>query len=118
MNKHFNRQEEKDTGKNLGKAAAVQKSYLLDPMFIGVAINLNTCYVPNYQPEPFKYNVTVLVSNVVANINPEMLKQVVGASIYAQMFSFREQLQKFRPRIRIQAFIEKRRNEGKLTVIE
>jgi len=92
MNEYFDKQEEKAYSSNQGKNAAVQKNYLLEPMFIGVAINLNTCYVPNYLKEPFKYNITVLISNVVANINPDILKQVVGASIYAQMFSYREQL--------------------------
>ena len=75
---------------------------------MNVAINLNTCYVPDYKLEPFKYNVTVLVSNVILNLSPDVLKDVVGEAIFAQMFSYREQLKKFRPRIRIQSFINAR----------
>lgn len=77
-------------------------------MFVNVAINLNTSYAPDYKLEPFRYNVSVLVSNVIMNLSPDVLKNIVGEAVFAQMFSYRDQLKKFRPRIRIEAFINAR----------
>jgi hypothetical protein len=52
-------------------------------MFVNVAINLNTCYVPDFVKQPFKYNVSVLVSNIVLNLSPDVLKNVIGETIFA-----------------------------------
>ena len=67
----------------------MRKEYLLEPMFVNVAINLNTCYTPVYKEEPFRYNIAVLISSVVANLSPDVLENIVGATQYLQMYSFR-----------------------------
>ena len=62
---------------------SVNKNNILNPMFVNVAINLNTCYVPDFVKQPFKYNVSVLVSNIVLNLSPDVLKNVIGETIFA-----------------------------------
>ena len=84
-----------------GKEVAVRKQYLIEPMFVNVAINLNTFYTPAYKEEPFRYNIAVVISNVIANVRADVFEAVIGATQYLQMYSFREELRKFRPRIRI-----------------
>lgn len=50
MNAIFNEPYEFEAKKNVpGKETAVRENYLLEPTFINLAINLNTCYVPQYE---------------------------------------------------------------------
>ena len=84
-----------------GKQTAMRENYLIEPMHINMAINLNTVYVPDYVKQPFKYSTTVLVSNIVANLHPKILKKLSDAAQFASMYSYRQQLKKFRPRLRI-----------------
>lgn len=61
----------------------VNKNNIIAPMFVNVALNLNTCYVPDYQKQPFKYNASVLVSNIVVNLSPDVLTDIIGEAIFA-----------------------------------
>lgn len=91
-----------------GVETRIDKTKLIEPFYINVAINLNKLYTPLYKEEPFKYNVTTLVSNVIFNIDPEVLSDIVNVIVFVQMFQYNQQMKKFRPRIRIQAFIDAR----------
>lgn len=119
MNAVFSEPYEFESKKNVpGKETAMRENYLLEPMFVNVAINLNTCYVPQYEQQPFKYSVGVLVSNVVTNLSPKVITKLFDATEYAQMNSYREQLKKFRPRFRIKAFLTQRNYNGGLSTSE
>ena len=99
-----------------GSESRVDKTKLIEPFYVNVAINLNKLYTPLYKEEPFKYNVTTLISNVIFNVDPEVLSEIVNVIVFVQMFQYNSQMKKFRPRIRIQAFIDAReRQGGKLT---
>lgn len=98
-----------------GKSTAVQMQYLVEPMFVNIALNFNTCYVPDYKEQPFRYNICTMVSDVKINLNPEVLRQVVASSSCAFMRGYQEQLKKFRPRIRIQALLSKCRGGKRST---
>ena len=88
--------------------------YLVEPMYVNVAMNFNTSYTPDYTSSPFRYNICTLVSDIKVNLNPRILTQVVGASASSIMRAYRDKLKKFRPRIRIQALLDKCGN-GKRT---
>jgi hypothetical protein len=49
---------------------------LLEPMYVNVAINLNSDYNPAFKDEPFKYQVVVLNSKVILSVSPAMVKDV------------------------------------------
>jgi len=53
-----------------GSYEGLNRHNLIEPFYINVAINLNTCYTPQYKQEPFKYNIAVLVSKMIFTTGP------------------------------------------------
>ena len=81
---------------------------LLEPFYINMAINMNNMYNPTYKDEPFKYQCTLLVSKIIAQTNPDVLRDLMQFSSFTESFSYIDDLKKFRPTMRIQAFIDAR----------
>lgn len=79
---------------------------LLEPFYINVAINLNNLYNPTYKQEVFKYNTTVLVSKLIATTTPDLCRDLMQFSSYFESYSYVKDLKKYRPLMRIQAFID------------
>ena len=89
---------------------------IIEPFYINIAINMNNSYAPAYKKEPFKYQVVVLVSKLILNTSPDMVRDMMQLSQYTEMYSYYKDLKKYRPTMRIQAFIEYRESQGgKLT---
>ena len=79
---------------------------------MNVAINMNNMYNPTYKQELFKYQCTVLVSKLIATTTPDLCRDLMQFVSYAETFSYVQDLKKYRPTIRIQAFIEMRQSQG------
>ena len=58
------------------KKERMQYFNLVEPMYVNVAINLNTNYNPSFKHEPFKYQINVLISKVILSATPAMVKDV------------------------------------------
>ena len=85
---------------------------LLEPFYINVAINMNNMYNPTYKQELFKYQCTTLVSKVILTTTPDLCRDLMQFVSYAETFSYVQDLKKFRPKMRVQAFIEYRESQG------
>ena len=81
---------------------------VLEPFYINMAINMNNMYNPTYKQELFKYQCTILVSKIIATTNPDLLRDMMQFASFAETFSYINDLKKFRPTMRLQAFIEYR----------
>lgn len=85
---------------------------VLEPFYINMAINMNNMYNPTYKQELFKYQCTILVSKIIATTNPDLLRDMMQFASFAETFSYISDLKKFRPTMRLQAFIEYRQSQG------
>lgn len=85
---------------------------LLEPFYINIAINMNNMYNPTYKQELFKYQTTVLVSKLIFTTTPDLCRDMMQFVSYAETFSYVEDLKKYRPTMRLQAFIELRESQG------
>ena len=82
---------------------------------MNVAINLNDMYNPTYKDEPFKYNISVLVSKVIVSANPNIARDFVSFSNTSECLTYTNQLRTHRPQTRIQQFIDLERRRNGLT---
>ena len=87
MNSEFFEEEDDGFQQKMGPAdeghsTRVDKTKLIEPFYVNVALNFNKLYTPLYKEEPFKYNVTTLVSNVILNIDPEVLSEIVNVIVF------------------------------------
>jgi len=90
--------------------------YLLDPLFINVAINLNTSYNSALPYHSYKHQVNVLVSRLHLNLQPDTVRDIFLLKEMIEMHSYQNDLKRYRPLVRIQTFINARKNQGgKLT---
>ena len=55
---------------------SMQNFNLIEPLYINVAINLNSDFNPAFKEEFFKYQVVVLVSKVILTVTPEAVKDI------------------------------------------
>lgn len=98
---------------NTGSAeVGINHHNLLEPFYINVAINMNNMYNPTYKQELFKYQTTCLVSKLILTTTPDLCRDMMQFVSYAETFSYVEDLKKFRPTMRLQAFIEYRESQG------
>jgi hypothetical protein len=54
----------------------MQNFNLIEPLYINVAINLNSDFNPAFKEEFFKYQIVVLVSKVILTVTPEAVKDI------------------------------------------
>ena len=86
---------------------------LLEPFYINVAINMNNMYNPSYKKqELFKYQCTTLVSKLIMTTTPDLCRDMMQFVSFAETFSYNADLKKYRPKMRLQAFIEYRESQG------
>ena len=105
-----------DDGVIVGDEVTINHHNLLEPFYVNVAINMNNMYNPTYKQELFKYKITTLISKIIVTTTPDLCRDLMQFVSYAETFSYVEDLKKFRPKMRIQAFIEYREHQGgKLT---
>jgi hypothetical protein len=96
--------------------SGINRHSLVEPFFVNVAANLNTCYTPAYKHEPFKYNSAVLVSKLVCSADPKIIRDAYEFANYSETLSYCKMLSKFKPLVRIQVFIDQRtRQRGVLS---
>ena len=74
-----------------------------------MAINLNSDFNPQYAHHTFKYRIVVLLSKVISNVTPDTIKDIFQFQSYFEMFSYMREIKRFRPDMRIQAFVDARR---------
>ena len=105
-----------DEDGNTGGELGINHYNLLEPFYINMAINMNNMYNPAYKQELYKYQCTVLVSKMIATTTPDLCRDMMQFVSYTETFSYVQDLKKFRPTMRLQAFIEQREaNGGRLT---
>ena len=63
---------------------------------------------PNHK---YKYRVAVLLSKLILSVSPEAVKDLMQFKMYKEMQSYATDLRRFRPDIRIQAFINARNRQ-------
>ena len=73
---------------------------------------MNNMYNPTYKQELFKYQCTLLVSKLILTTTPDLCRDMMQFVSYAETFSYIEDLKKYRPTMRLQAFIEYRESQG------
>lgn len=88
-----------------GTYEGLNRHNLIEPFYINVALNLNTCYTPLYKHEPFKYNAAILVSKMIFATSPALVDDVFEFVNYTESFSYSKVLNKFKPLIRVKTFI-------------
>ena len=83
------------------QADSINHHNIIEPFYINIAIKLNQMYAPAYKKEPFKYNVTVLMSKMIVTATPDMVRDMMQGTSYAEMYSYYKDLKKYRPTMRI-----------------
>jgi len=83
------------------QADSINHHNIIEPFYLNTAINLNQMYAPAYKKEPFKYNVTVLMSKMIVTATPDMVRDMMQGACYAEMYSYYKDLKKYRPTMRI-----------------
>ena len=78
---------------------------------MNTAINLNTCYTPAYKQEPFKYNIATLVSKLIFTGNPTTIGDAYEFLSYREAYSYYKTLNRFKPIMRVQVFIDMRNKQ-------
>jgi len=58
------------------RAMEISQHNLIEPLYINVAINLNSEFQAQYVHHTYKYRVVVLVSKVIVTLTPDALKDV------------------------------------------
>ena len=61
---------------------------IIEPFYINIAINMNNSYAPAYKNEPFKYQITILMSKLILNTSPDMVRDMMQLSQYTEMYSY------------------------------
>ena len=84
---------------------------MIEPFYINVAINLNSCYTPNYKQELFKYNVAILFSKLIFTASPAIIDDSFEFINFTETFSYNQILNKFKPIMRIQTLIDTRNKQ-------
>ena len=91
-----------------GAQLEIDNSNLLEPFYVNMAINLNNMYNPRFKDEPFKYQVNLLVSKIILTATPDLFRDFMQFKSFTETYSYIEDLKKYRPTVRLQAFIEYR----------
>ena len=79
---------------------SINQFNLIEPMYLNVAINLNSNYTPaQATQEPFKYQIVMLVSRVILTVNPSVVKDMFELQTFFENFSYAHDLKRFRPTI-------------------
>jgi hypothetical protein len=74
---------------------------VLEPFYLNLAINLNTCYTPLYKQEPFKYNIALLVSKLIVTASPALLADSCEFLSFTETLSYAKALDGYKPLMRI-----------------
>jgi Vacuolar sorting-associated protein 13, N-terminal len=79
-------------------------TFLLSPFTLIMSINLKKSF--NAQTDLYKYQINTLISQINLNLNPTMLRDILKFKAFLEMFSYTRDLKRYRPPIRIQAFVD------------
>ncbi len=82
----------------------MQYQYLLSPFTLMMSINLKKSFNPAI--DSYKYQINTLVSQISLNLSPQVLRDILKFQSFLEMFSYAKDLKRFRPPVRIQAFID------------
>mmetsp|Transcript_8327 Transcript_8327/g.13926 ORF Transcript_8327/g.13926 Transcript_8327/m.13926 type:complete len:201 (-) Transcript_8327:2702-3304(-) len=84
----------------------IQNSYIVDPFSLRIQFAFRNSY--NMLRDDYKYRIAVVNDKVRLNLNPITLCDVMRLRQYFEGFSYSPDLKRFRPQIRIQAFLDLR----------
>ena len=73
--------------------------YLVSPFTIYTQINMNKSY--DHQNDPYKYQVNTLVSSINANLDPNVVRDILKFKSFLEMFSYAKDLKRYRPLMRV-----------------
>ena len=90
----------------------MQNSYIMDPMTCRIQFAFRNSYDP--LQDEYKYRIAIVNEKVKININPNTLRDIMKYQQYLEGYSYLYDLQRFRPQIKVQAFIDYRKRYGKL----
>ena len=71
----------------------------MQPFTIYMSINLNKKYRP--QEDPYKYQINTLISAIHFNLNPDLIRDIMKFQAFLEMFSYTNELKRFRPLLRV-----------------
>ena len=84
----------------------LQNTYILDPFTVKIQFGFRNSY--NMLRDSYKYRIAVIADKVRVNVNPTTLNDVMRFRQYLEGVSYEHDLQRFKPLIRIQSFIDLR----------
>lgn len=79
-------------------------TFLLAPFTLIMSINLKKSFNP--QTDPYKYQINTLISQISLKLNPAMVRDLLKFKAFLEMFSYSKDLLRYKPPIRIQAFVD------------
>ncbi len=79
-------------------------NYLLSPFTLLTSINLKKSFNP--LTDSYKYQINTIISQISLNVSPHSLRDILKFQSFLEMFSYAKELKRFRPPLRIQAFVD------------
>ena len=92
----------------------IQNNFILDPFSLRVQYGLRNYY--NLNVDDYKYRIAIENEKLRLNFRPKNLVDIMFFQNYLEAASYRKDLQRFRPLMKIQTFIDYRKQQrgGKL----
>ena len=90
----------------------MSNNYIMDPMTCRIQFAFRNSY--NQAQDEYKYRIAIVNEKVRINISPNVLKDIMKYQQYLEGYTYLYDLQRFRPQIKVQAFIDYRKKHGKL----
>ncbi len=81
----------------------MQQQYLIDPFSIRIQFSFRNSYDPDN--DQYKYRIGVMAEKVKLNLNPMLLNSFQYLREHVEVYSYAQDIKRFRPLIKIQSFI-------------
>ena len=93
----------------------MQNQYIMDPITYRMQFSFRNTY--KHSQDSYKYKLAIMINKIQINMNPQRLRDMLRFRQYLEAQTYIRELQKYRPHIRIQTFIDYRKSKnGKLSV--
>jgi hypothetical protein len=95
------------------KKVGITNHYLVEPFTYQMQFSLRNSF--DMKKDLYKYRMTIGIDKIRCNLHPTTLKDAMKFNQYLEGQSYIREIQRFRPHIRIQTFIDYRKKHGGLT---
>lgn len=89
------------------KKIGMNNQYVIDPFTIRIQFAFRNTY--NMLTDDYKYRIAIVNDKVKMNMDPQTLSDLQRFRAFLEGFSYTQELQRYRPLIRIQSFINLRK---------